>query len=53
MDLVQIMKARATILLSLGLNALAQADLYEFTANLSYQQNGSNHDLRFLSLIHI
>jgi hypothetical protein len=50
MDLVQIMKARATILLSLGLNALAQADLYEFTANLSYQQNGSNHDLRFTML---
>ncbi|MEE2661166.1 MAG: hypothetical protein VYC41_06220 [Planctomycetota bacterium] len=44
------MKARATILLSLGLNALAQADLYEFTANLSYQQNGSNHDLRFTML---
>ena len=50
MDLVQIMKARATILLSLGLSALAQADLYEFTANLSYQQNGSNHDLRFTML---
>ncbi|MEC8854718.1 MAG: hypothetical protein VXX15_03845 [Planctomycetota bacterium] len=50
MDLVQIMKARATILLSLGLNALAQAELYEFTANLSYQQNGSNHDLRFTML---
>ena len=41
-----ILNSRAIILLSLGLNALAQADLYEFTANLSYEQNGSNHDLR-------
>ena len=44
------MHSRATILLSLGLTALAQADLYEFTANLSYEQNGSNHDLRITML---
>ena len=36
--------------LILKINALTQADLYEFTANLSYGQNGSNHDLRLTML---
>ena len=44
------MNSRATILLGLGLNALAQADLYEFTANMSYEQNGSNYYLRITML---
>ena len=52
MDMLVIMKARAsaTILVILSLNDLAQADLYEFTANLSYEQNGTNHDLRLTML---
>ena len=50
MNVMREMHSRTTILLSLGLTALAQADLYEFTANLSYEQNGSNHDLRITML---
>ncbi len=52
MDMLVIMKARATatILVILSLNDPAQADLYEFTANLSYEQNGTNHDLRLTML---
>ena len=50
LDTMTATHSRATILLGLGLTALAQADLYEFTANLSYEQNGSNHDLRITML---
>ena len=50
MNAMRLMHSRATIFLGLGLTALAQADLYEFTANLSYEQNGSNHDLRITML---
>lgn len=50
MNVMREMHSRATILLGLGLTAWAKADLYEFTANLSYEQNGSNHDLRITML---
>jgi hypothetical protein len=44
------MRTRISILLSISLTALAHADLYEFTANLSYEQNGSSHNLRITML---
>lgn len=44
------MNNRSSILLTLGLSTLAHADLYEFTANLSYEQNGTIHDLRISML---
>ena len=44
------MNNRSSILLTLGLSTLAHADLYEFTANLSYEQNGAIHDLRISML---
>ena len=44
------MRARISILLSISLTALAHANLYEFTTNLSYEQNGFSHNLRITML---